>query len=95
MAILDILLGECLTESAFLHCWHLGAQNAQQPRGSAGVRHDLRRNKNNCTKREKAIKRFQIPPQAEGETSAPLAISKSETRKGTKGEEEKKKNKPF
>lgn len=50
----------------------------------------MRRNINNCTKREKAIKRSKIPPKAEAKTSAPFVVSRSETRKGIKGEEEKK-----
>lgn len=50
----------------------------------------MRRNIYNCTKREKAIKRFKIPPQAEAKPSTHFAISKSETRKGIKAEEGKK-----
>lgn len=41
-------------------------------------------------KREKDIKRFKTPPEADAKTSAPFVISQSETRKGIKREEEKK-----
>lgn len=50
-------------------------------------------NTDNGTKREKAIKRFKFPPEAEAKTSAPFVISQSETRKGNKREELKKKKK--